>query len=236
MKQVPSALRALVSQALPANKIAQSVVLFLAAAVLGFAGLAAVSGHAMAQATPEPPDDNFHYDNSWELSAGLAYAYLPSGPSVVPRADLPGLNVAATQWLLPRWGATGDYRAYVGLGDTNANPSTVNSPLFVENFVSVGPEYRWIRTSAIGISLHALAGGGYGTFNYHVPGGVTNKQLGIYANGGTFDLMGGANIDFNTASGLGIRVSPNVITTNFSSDLRSSFTITAGVVWRFGRF
>jgi len=98
------------------------------------------------------------------------------------------------------------------------------------------PEYRWIRTPAIGISLHALAGGGYGVFNYHVPSGVTNKQIGIYSNGTTFDLIGGANIDFNTSSQFAVRISPNVFTSDFNGDLRPSFTITAGVVWRYGRF
>lgn len=236
MKLVSSALRALGIQTQRADKTVRSVTSFFVAASLCIAGLALTPTHAIAQAAPEQTDDNFHYDNLWELSAGLAYAGIPSGPNVVPRAQLPGLNVAATQWVFPRWGATADYRAYVGLGDTNVNPYTVNSPLFVENYISVGPEYRWVRTPAIGVSLHALAGGGYGIFNLHVPGGVTNAQLGNYPNGATFDLIGGANIDFNTPSGLGVRVSPNVITTDFNGDLRSSFTITAGVVWRFGRF
>jgi hypothetical protein len=239
MKLVPGALSALVPQARSANKFVQTFSTIFAAAALGLASLTLAPIHAAAQALPNAPaetDDNFHYNNSWEIGGGLGYAYLPSGPSVVPRASIGELNVAATQWIFPRWGATGDYRAYVGLGDTNVNPYTVNSPLFVENFVSVGPEYRWIRTPAIGISLHALAGGGYGVFNYHVPSGVTNKQIGIYSNGTTFDLIGGANIDFNTSSQFAVRISPNVFTSDFNGDLRPSFTITAGVVWRYGRF
>jgi hypothetical protein len=234
MKLVSGALRALVSQAPSAGKFLQQAGSLFVAVALCVAGLALSPVGAGAQVVVA--DDNFHYDNSWELSAGLAYAALPSGPTILPRAELPGLNVAATQWLLPRWGVTADYRGYAGVGNTNVNPYTVNSPLAVENFFSVGGEYRWIRTPAIAISPQLLGGGGFGTFNLHVPNGVTNGQLGIYPNGATFDVIGGANIDFNTSSGLGVRVSPNAIVTDFNGDLRTSFSITAGVVWRYGRF
>jgi hypothetical protein len=232
MKLVSGAFRALVSQALPAVQQVSS--LFVGAAVV-VAGLA-LSPICVNAQTVVQADDNFHYDNSWELSGGLAYANLPSGPSILPRAQLPGVNVAATQWLLPRWGVTGDYRGYVGLGNTNVNPYATNSPLAIENFFSAGGEYRWIRTPAIAVSPQILAGGGFGIFNQHVPNGVSNGQLGIYPNGGTFDLIGGANIDFNTSSGLGVRISPNAIVTDFNGNLRTSFTVTAGVVWRYGRF
>jgi hypothetical protein len=191
---------------------------------------------AQSDTEPAAADESFHYDNLWEISGGLAYAGMPSGPNVQHRAQLAGADVAATQWVFRRLGATADVRTYAGLGDTNVNPYTVNSPLFVETFASVGPEYRWIRTPAIGVSLHALAGGGYGTFNGHVPSGVDYKGLGTYPNGATFDLIGGANIDFNTPSGFGVRVSPNVITTHFDSDLRNSFSLTVGLVWRYGKF
>jgi hypothetical protein len=181
-------------------------------------------------------DDNFHYDNLWEISGGLSYAAMPSGPNIQHRAQLAGLDVAATQWIFPRLGATADVRTHIGLADTNVNPYTVNSPLFVETFGSVGPEYRLVRTPAFGVTLHALAGGGYGIFDLHVPGGVTAKQLGNYPNGATFDLIGGANFDFNTPSGFGVRVSPNVLTTDFDSNLRNSFSLTVGLLWRYGKF
>lgn len=184
----------------------------------------------------QPAADEFRYDNLWELSAGLNYTGFPSGANIQHRAQLGGIDVAATQWITRRLGATADVRTNIGLGDANANPYGVNSPLFVETFASVGPEYRWVRTPAIGVSFHALAGGGFGTFNGHVPAGVTNAQLGVYPNGATWDLIGGANFDFNTASGFGVRISPNVITTDFGSDLRGSFSLTAGFLWRFGKF
>jgi hypothetical protein len=180
---------------------------------------------APISAQPPAADDNFHYNNS-----------LPSGPNIPLRAQLPGFGAAATQWIYPRLGATADLRLYAGLGNTNVNPYTVNSPLFVESFLSVGPEYRVVRTPAIGVSVHAMAGGGYGEFNFHVPSGVGYQQLGNYPNSGTWDMIGGGNIDFNRPNGLAVRISPNVITTDFHGDLRASFTITAGFVFRFGKF
>jgi hypothetical protein len=194
------------------------------------------TGSSQTGSANAPADDSFHYNNLWEISGGLAYAGMPNGPNIQHRASLAGADVAATQWIYPRLGATADLRTYAGLGNTNANPYTVNSPLFVETYGSVGPEFRWIRTPAIGVTLHALAGGGYGIFDIHVPSGVNYQGLGTYPNGSTFDLIGGANFDFNTPSGFGVRISPNVITTDFHGDLRNSFTITAGLVWRYGKF
>jgi hypothetical protein len=183
-----------------------------------------------------PAEENFRYDNSWEMSAGLAFAALPSGPNIPMRAELPGAYLSATQWIYPRLGATADLRFYAGDANTNANPYNVNSPLFVEPFLSIGPEYRLVRTSAIGVSVHALAGGGAGVFNFHVPPMVSFNQLGNYSNSGTWDLIGGANVDFNRPSGFAVRVSPNVMTTDFNGDLRASFSLTAGFVFRFGKF
>jgi hypothetical protein len=204
--------------------------LTLAAALPASAQVSSSTSNAAAS------DDTFRYDNLWEISGGLSYADMPSGPNIQHRAQLGGVDMAATQWVLPRWGATADVRSHIGLGNTNVNPYTVNSPLFVEAFGSVGPEYRWVRTPAIGVTLHAMAGGGYGIFNLHVPGNVTAQQLGNYPNGATFDLIGGANFDFNTPSGFGLRVSPNVVTTDFDSNLRNSFSLTVGLLWRYGKF
>jgi len=183
-----------------------------------------------------PAEENFRYDNSWEMSTGLAYGSLPSGPDIPMRAELPGAYLSATQWIYPRLGATADLRFYAGDANTNANPYNTNSPLFVEPFFSIGPEYRLLRTSAIGVSAHGLVGGGVGVFNFHVPPNVAYNQLGNYSNSGTWDLIGGLNVDFNRPSGFAVRVSPNVMTTDFNGDLRASFTLTAGFVFRFGKF
>jgi len=204
-------------------------------AAIFFSLLLAMPNRAAAQ-NETSIDETFHYDNLWEISGQLAYMNPRNGNLITDRADIGGGRAAATQWIWPRLGATADVRTYIGLGDALPNGYSVNSPLMSQTFLTAGPEWRWIRGPAIGISFHALAGGVYGTFNGHVPAGVTPSVLGLYPNGGSVAFIGGGNIDFIRSPGFAIRITPDLVATHFGSSFQENVSVSAGFVWHFGKF
>ncbi len=206
----------------------------LAALLCSF--LLALPNRAAAQSETTSADETFHYNNLWEISGGLAFMNPRNGPIITHRADIGGGRVAATQWIYPRLGATGDVRVYAGLGNAYPNGYGVNSPLMTQTFVTVGPEWRWIRGPAIGVSFHGEAGGVYGTFNGHVPSGVTPSVVGLYPNGASAAFIGGGNIDFIRSPGFAIRITPDLVATHFGGSFQENVSLTAGFVWHFGRF
>jgi hypothetical protein len=231
------ALLCLSSLAVPSSAIAQSSSGTPAQSSSGSSSDSTQSGTEPAGSQTEASiDETFHYDNLWEISGGLAYMNPKNGQAIVQRADIGGGRVAATQWIYPRLGATADVRFYEGLGDALPNAYSVNSPLMTESFVTAGPEWRWIRSQAIGISFHGLVGGAYGTFNGHVPSGVSSTILGLYPNSTTLAIIGGANVDFIRSPGFAIRITPDLVATRFGGQFQENFSVTAGFVWHFGKF
>lgn len=181
-------------------------------------------------------DEGYRYNNLWEISGQLLYTNPNNGNAIANRANIGGGRAAGTQWLTPRWGATGDVRFIEGLGNALPNPYGVNSPLMTEVTFTGGGEYRWIRTSSVGVSLHGLVGGVYGVFNGHVPSGVTNSTLGLYDSGMTVAMIGGANIDFIRSNSIAIRITPDLVATHFGGQFQESVSVAAGVVWHFGKY
>jgi hypothetical protein len=191
---------------------------------------------APAIARAQDADEVTRYDNSWEISGGMSYFNTVNGPHIAERSNLAGANVSATQWLYPRLGATGDIRGYLGTGNALPNPYGVSSPLVQETLFSFGPEYRLVRRPSFGVSGHVLIGGGYGIFDLHVPSYVPQTNIGLYPNGGTFDVIAGGNIDLNRTPQVAIRLTPEYVATHFGGQIQNSFSLTLGAVWRFGKF
>ena len=198
--------------------------------VLLLAMLLTAGGAARAQ------EDNYHYSNLFDITGGLSYMNTEVGPGVTHRGQLPGLDVSATQWLIPRWGAMAEVRGYAGPADANPNKYGVNSPIVTDIQFAVGPQYRWVRRQSFGVNLHALAGGAYGSFDTHLPSGVSGTDVGLYPNGGTFSFIAGPDLDFHRSERYSIRISPGYTATHFGGELQSNFSLSAGLVVHFGRF
>jgi hypothetical protein len=206
------------------------------AALLCLMTMIALDLPTRAAAQDTPADEGFRYNNLWEISGQLLYTNPQNGTPIANRANIGGGRAAGTQWLTPRWGATGDLRYIEGLGNALPNPYGVNSPLMTQAFFTGGGEWRWIRTSSLGVSLHGLAGGVYGKFDGHVPAGVSNSTLGLYPTGMTVAMIAGGNIDFVRSQSIAIRITPDLVATHFGNQFQETFSIGAGIVWHFGKY
>jgi hypothetical protein len=200
------------------------------------------------------------YTNHWEVYGGLLFMNGQAGQNTPVRYNMGGGEVMGTYWLgnrhggpLSKIGLAADYR--FGAGTTPTSPSVgaaygLNRVLVMQSIQSGGIQYQGPKNRYAAIDLHVLGGGTYGIFNYavtHYPGGSPvsacptqvqvgeNGTLGLYCNHiAPYGAVGGS-IDFNQGAKIAVRLQPDLTFEHFGTETREFFSISMGVLYRFGK-
>ncbi|MFC6646611.1 hypothetical protein ACFQBQ_13655 [Granulicella cerasi] len=231
-----------------------------AAASTAHAQVAAPGSRAMSTETVKPLTayTGPKYDNRWEVYGGLQFSNGQAGQNLPRKYSMGGGEVMGTYWLgsapVKKFGVIADYRFGAGTSQTGLIGAKygLNRILVMQNIVSGGMQWRGPRNRYAAIDLHALVGGAFGDFNYaltHYPGypasiPVTDcpahisanqpVSLGMYCNSSTPWGAIGGSIDFNQSQKVAIRLSPDMNFEHYGTETREFFSISAGILYRFG--
>lgn len=224
------------------------------------AALAAPGTAPMApKAAPMTVYNGPKYDNHWELYGGLLYMNGRAGQDIRTFYSMGGAEGMATYWLgngpKRKWGLAGDYRFGAGTSPTlpigNNYKYNFNRVLVMQHVFSGGAVYRGPSGRYAGIDFHALAGADYGVFdhairNYPDQSALTIAacpaqedathpvSLGLYCNHVSPWGAVGGSVDFNESAKLAVRLQPDVTFEHFGDNTRYFFSISMGVLYRFG--
>jgi hypothetical protein len=193
-----------------------------------------VSANASVQPSRVPT-----YDNKYELYGGLNFMNGQAGQNLPKRYNMGGAEGMFTYWLTDRLGVAADYRW--GGGTTPIFPNPYYSRVLVmQNIYSGGVQWRGPKNRYAAIDYHALAGVSRGTFDHAIlnfPGGspISATGIGLYPNGSTPWGAVGGSIDFNYKPNIAIRIAPDLTFEHFGTELREFVSVSAGVIYRFGK-
>jgi hypothetical protein len=136
-----------------------------------------------------------------------------------------------TWWVTPRLGPTAEWRGEWGTTPVKPNIVFNGRALASLNAGMAGIQYRGPKNQYAAIDYHALVGAAYGKFDYTHDDPTV---LGMYTNRTKPMAALGGSVDFNLKKDWAIRLSPDLILEHFGSETREFFSISGGVVWRFG--
>ncbi len=230
----------------PVTRKAATKFLLLAALVAAPALLAQETTTPVPVATPKvtsraklAPGRAASYDNKYEIYGGLSFMNGQAGQVLPRRYNMGGGEVMGTYWLGNHLGVAADYRWEGGTTPLLANPY-YNRVLVTQNIFSGGVQWRGPKNRYAAVDYHALFGATKGVFDHAIqnyPGGspVTAAAVGLYPNTTSpFGAVGGS-IDFNYSANLAIRIQPDLIFERFGTETREFASVSAGVIYRFGR-
>ncbi len=173
------------------------------------------------------------YTHKYEIGVGGSYLRAHTG-DYMRKTNLAGFAVTDTYYLSPQWGIVGDARGYFGNARKYNNPYNVYNPLISEFTFMAGPQLRPFRKEKWSLSANVLGGMVYGHFSGGTKG-LPSSLLGIYPDSVRAAVSPGFNTDFNLFPNLAVRVTPNIVFTNFNGSLQTNLGVNAGFVYRFGR-
>lgn len=180
------------------------------------------------------------YNNTWDVSAGMAYRHIKAGPTILQGSNLGGFDFSASRFLARRWRLEGSVRgAYGTSGIGNLNPVNQKGPFIDEYLFAAGPEFLGPHNAHGAIYFHALAGGAYGNFEGDLHG--QNAQgAGFYNNQIAPAAIIGGHIDLNRSSRWVFRVTPDAVMTHYSinyppnsAQFDVNFAISVGLQYKF---
>jgi hypothetical protein len=224
------------------------------ASILSMAALALSLGvRALAQSTASPtagngtyiatdPLANVRYDNRLDFSVDLAYRHIKAGPNVLQGANLGGLDVSGSFWLLKRLALEGTGRGYFGTsgtGQTNTLP--IKGPTISEYIFAAGPELLGPHNKHADLMAHVLVGGAYGDFEQDL-GTYTAANANFYNNQIAPAAIIGGHIDLNRSARWVFRITPDAVITRYGINYANkitqtdvNFAISVGVEYKFKR-
>lgn len=182
------------------------------------------------------------YDERFEVYGGLSLMNGQAGQNLPKRYNLGGGEGMATYWLGSHLGAAVDYRFEAGTTDllqTAALPNT--RALVYQNILSGGVNYRGPKNRYAAVDFHALVGAAHGQYDHSIkndanlPPTTPPTTFGLYNNSTTPWGAVGGSIDFNAAPKWAVRLSPDLIFEHYGTETREFFSMSAGVVYRFGK-
>jgi hypothetical protein len=196
------------------------------------------AGHLAAQIREAAP---VTYANHYEAYVGINFMDFQAGQDLPTRMNLGGGEVAGTYWLLPnsagqgKLGITLDYRGDLGTTPVDANVKIMGRPLVRLNIGMAGVQWRGPKNHYAAINYHAYAGVGAGDFDHdtHVLG--PNYTVGLYNNSVKPMAALGGSLDYNRTKNIAIRLQPDLILEHFGTETREFFSISGGVIYRFGK-
>ncbi len=183
------------------------------------------------------------YNNRYEVYGGVAYSHFDAGPNLLQGANLGGFDVQAARFFTRKWAAAANARGYYGTSGVTPNPYGIRGPFVSEHFFLAGPEYRLASNQHASVTLHALFGGVYGSFESglrdQAGNAVAPASVGFFNNQVGFGSAIGGSIDLNRSQRLAFRISPDANLTNFSINGQGGFVqqfaLSIGVVYRLGK-
>jgi hypothetical protein len=178
------------------------------------------------------------YNNKYEVYGGLNFMNFQAGQALPNRMNLGGGEILGTYWLTKSLGLGLDYRIDAGTTPVFANPNVNNRPLVYLNTIMAGAQYRGPRNQFVAVNYHAYGGVSHGTFNYSLkdlPNSGDQQQTGLYTNRTKPMFALGGSLDFNRSKNFAIRISPDLILEHFGTETREFFSISGGVIYRFGK-
>ena len=175
------------------------------------------------------------YNYRYELYGGLSYTHFNAGPNLIQGANLGGLSVDGARFFNRKWAAAGSVRGYFGTTGVAPNDENVRGPFVAQYMFMAGPEYRALANEHASVTLHALFGGAYGSFDSDVAP-LTTAQLGLFSNQVAFGSAIGGAIDLNRSPRLAFRIQPEATLTDYgSAGIHEQIAISVGLVYRLGR-
>ena len=182
------------------------------------------------------------YDEKFEIYGGLSLMNGQAGQNLPKRYNMGGGEVMGTYWLGSHLGVAGDYRIEAGTTGVLPTPPLANTnALVIQNIISGGANYRGPKNRYAAIDYHALVGVTIGKFDHSIVNdpaitpGTSPEAFGLYTNRSSPWGAIGGSIDFNTAPRLAVRLSPDLIFEHFGTETREFFSLSGGVVYRFGK-
>jgi hypothetical protein len=182
------------------------------------------------------------YTERWDLYAGLSLMNGQAGQNLPKRYNMGGGEVMGTYWLMPKLGVTGDYRFEAGDTDLLPTPPLANTRAAVfHNIIAGGVNYRGPKNRYAAIQFHALVGADHGKYDHSlrndpdIPASTPPTAFGLYDNSTSPWGAAGGSLDFNMNPKLAVRLSPDIIFEHFGTETREFFSLSGGVMWRFGK-
>jgi hypothetical protein len=207
---------------------------------------AATAQNAQVQNTPQvttKPKPKFGmivpvtYDNKYEVYGGFSFMNFQAGQALTERMNLGGVELQGTYWLTHKWGLAADYRGEWGTTPVNPTPYISGRPLVSLNIGMLGAQYRGPKNQYAALNYHAFVGVGHGAFNHDT--GVVPMQyrplIGLYTDRTKPVAALGGSVDINRSKNIAIRLSPDLILEHFGTETRTFFSISGGVIYRFGK-
>ncbi len=209
----------------PRERVAM-ILVFVMVLLLG----AGVAANAQGIKPPEP----VKYDNKYEVFGGLNLDTGYAGRYLQKRMNFGGAEVLGTYWLTHRIGLGMDYRFEAGTTPVLPGPGNVNRPAVFENMLLLGAQVRGPKNPHFALNYHAYAGAVHGVFDAGT-NGVNPEVYGMYSNRTKPAAAVGISIDINRNARWAVRLSPDMMLTNFGGVVDENFAMSGGIVYRFRR-
>lgn len=197
-----------------------------------------------ANYVPSDPLAGVRYDNRYDLSVGMAYRHMKAGPNLLQGANLGGLDISGSMWLLKHWALEATGRGYLGTSGAAPNIMGVRGPFLQEYIFAAGPEWLGPHNKHGDLMAHVLVGGIYGIFegDLHPSTLVPNpvQAVGFYNNQvSPVEIIGG-HVDLNRSARWVFRVTPDAILTHYGTNYGAkitqydiNFAISVGMEYKF---
>lgn len=173
------------------------------------------------------------YSHKYEFDAGGGYLRFRPGDHLQHNSES-AWDVDITDYLKGDLGVTADFRGYYGVAFTPQNPYSQYLPSISQYAFLFGPRYRFFKGQHWGWTAQVEAGAEHGNFGTGTQG-LPPQLLGMYTDSTVLAVNAGASVDYNLGPGLAIRLTPNVLFTNYGSTFQLNKGGELGVVYRFGR-
>ena len=176
------------------------------------------------------------YTERYEIYGGINFLNGQAGQSLPKRYNMGGGEGRFTYYITPKWGAVGDVRYEAGTTPVLPVAESYGiqiRPLVTQAIGMGGVQYHWKGNQRAALSLHALAGVTHGQFD-HSTNSVNPELVGLYSNRTSPMGVAGGSLDLNRSAHLALRLSPEIVFERFGDETREFFSISAGVLYRFG--
>lgn len=194
---------------------------------------------------PPPP---VTYTEKFEAYGGLSFLNGQAGQNLPKRYNMGGGEGSFTYYVRPKWGALVDFRWEGGTTPVLPLAQSYNvqtRPFVSQTIIMGGARYRWLGSQKAALNLHAMAGESNGNFSHSLPKSVPSQPqcpttecarnaAGLYKDHAAFMGTAGASIDFNRSARWAIRLQPEIVFEHFGTETREFFSVSGGVVYRFG--
>ena len=192
------------------------------------------------------------YTNRWEIYGGLLYANGQAGQNLPKHFNAGGGEVEGTYWLggpgegylRSHLGVSADVRFDAGTTPLSPNQYNLNRVLVQQYMGGGGVSLRGPKNRYVAIDYHGFGGVTHGVFDHAIvgyppsPQGVappTTGSVGLYSNRSAAWAAAGGSIDFNQGKKWAVRLSPDITFEHYGTELREFFSISGGVLYRFGK-